>query len=306
MTNSRWMLGIFSAALSIAFVAFADEQLEDGNRIERIVREAVDNDSKVSGERLTVADIAETYGDKAARAWKALLTDERPEIRSKARSGLREVGTRSANTLLRQEALEKIVSSSFADGIVDANVQYLYGFRPSDANSHTRELILNRLRESVESGNGLRYECGVLLAAGTLNLEEAIPELRAIRKFEKSRKGKRPIIDSCAMLALARMGDAVAIRDSIEEHRSIENLEKRTLLLGNLAYIRKQEIVQYLTEYLLSDVVYPGASKDSGPVSDQWYAYLALQAMIVIPDDIDYAEFPAWVTAQTKYEFKED
>lgn len=306
MNKVRWALGIVLAALSMDLVTFADDHSEEINRIERVAREAVEKDLTDSGERLTVVEIAQMYGDMAAPVWEAMLKDGRLEIRSKARSGLKEVGVRSSDFAVRQEALQNILSSTFSEDFVDANLQYLYGFHASDANMTSRKLVLDRLRESLEWEGGLRYECGVLLAAGRLTLEEAMPELRAIREMEKSREGKRPIVDSCAMLALARMGDAMAIRDCIGEHRSIENPEKRALLLGNLAYIRRQEIIQYLKEYLFSDAVYPSTSKDSGPVSDQWYAYLALQEMIVTPDDVDYTEFRAWMKTQTKYVFRKN
>ncbi len=91
-----------------------------------------------------------------------------------------------------------------------------------------------------------------------------------------------------AQLALARMGDPMAIRYVIDRvENSKDEVRRVTRALDDLAFIRQPEAVEVIIKYLFSDKSTPASPPDVGSVRYAYYAAKALEEII--------EGFPAWI-----------
>ncbi len=191
---------------------------------------------------------------------------------------------------VRQQAIRFFldVASTNLDGDTrDDAVRSLTGFSRADFTGQMRQEIYQLLQKSP-SGN-------LALLAGVADVRAAAPQLR---KLADSGNWN-------AQLALARMGDPMAIQYVIAKVEGVENRPGRLdKPLHYLAFIRQPQAVEVLLKYLFSDERTAPSPPDVGSSPHASFAFDELKGIIEgFPDgiagrDVLIARARQWVAQQ--------
>jgi HEAT repeat protein len=172
--------------------------------------------------------------------------DTLSRVRVKAYSLINGAGLQSKKVDVRQEAVYKLVQASHdADG---GNVGMLWSsltrFNKEDFSTVAKDSLKNRFRKKPAHLNEL------LKLMGYLEMKDMVEEIRPLSLSGNTNKRDR----WAALLALARMGDAVSVQSLMQRVQKLPvNDDVVYEVFPDLAYTRQPEAINYMITVLNSD-----------------------------------------------------
>ncbi len=236
------------------------------------------------------------------------LTDTDQNVRGTAFDMLEDAALSTSNTVVRQMAVERLVTSLLDPSFPTNRKSQLQGFRASDFSEKARrDLVtwLNDHRVSNETLHDPRLLKMVISCAGTADEISAIPILKEFyqndsdvfqnleKVYAKENPYRRPIenpwensVGWASALALARMGDGEMNTLCIWLVDSFPDKNQHRSLYGSLYYIRSSQAVEYLKGKMLDQTPVlqyyvdgpSGSYETQCPLGD--YAFNTLKGML--------------------------
>ena len=181
------------------------------------------------------------------------------------------VGRLSSDEEVRALAVRTLLAYAAAEGKPDVRyaLEQLLRFTKADFPPKADATITKLVR-----GHGPHNEA--LLLAGLLDVRAVVDDLKPMAKTEA---GQNPFFNNAwsANLALARLGDAAAVKHCIAAIAAEPDIAQRFRHLHELAYIRQDAATKELVRYLMSDERLPGVEPRDPGVK---LALGALQALV--------------------------
>ncbi len=178
------------------------------------------------------------------------------------------VGSKHPQRGVQQQAARLVLDVALGDadyGVRDFALSRLHRFFSHDA---FKDDMRRDIHRALQQKNLNGY---LVQVAGIAEVRSAAPRLRQLANAGSW----------SAQLALARMGDPMAIRYVIDRvEGSKDEVRRVRSLLDSLAYIRQPEAVEVIIKYLFSDKSTPASPPDVGSVPYSYYAVRLLEEII--------------------------
>lgn len=168
------------------------------------------------------------------------------EVRSKAYSLTKSIGSKSTQIEIRQQSVQYLVNAcrDQDSGNVGSVLGYLTSFNKNDFSAGAKDSLRSIYNSSPPHLGKL------IRLIGFLELNDFQPELRALAQQSNASKTDR----WAAQLALARMGDAQMMQNILDRIKKLPvNDDLVYQVFPDLIYTRQLDAISYLTRVLFSD-----------------------------------------------------
>jgi hypothetical protein len=180
---------------------------------------------------------------------KKYKNDQSINVRSRVKSLQFVIALKSIDTLIRQELVLDLIidGSDFEPSINQEAFGHLSYFKEHDFSPKAKKMIITLF-------NKPNYDHNFILACGTAQVKELIPELKKLAtSFNRKQEGWYSTMSWFANLALVKMGEVEKIDNIISAVELELNTDLRvTRLLKYVVYTKDPDCIRLILKYMAS------------------------------------------------------
>jgi hypothetical protein len=309
MFDRRAVSSVFAIAIAAAWSGNGRcGEVERQGELRRLVEVMVDAARAEASTPSWRTFLARAYGAKALVPHLAtFFSHTSPKVRQDMYGLVGWLGANTSRPSVRRDAVDRLAGVLKREGTgrrspAGVVTWALLRFSPGDFSDRAKEHIAEFLRVPSESRE---LTSKIIRIVGLADIRSQIPTLKGLLSDEiryRSRSSTPGPASWEARKALARMGSVEDIERCIEIVESATDPRMRVAIgLGDLSYIRRREIVEYLLKYLHDDTEFtPIGSEEAVRYGSLTYTYahFAASALHEMIRDFPLQKRPGFCTQE--------